>query len=68
MLVARLVPHKAFLNHVRSTGGKAQIILQDLGDGYLGDTMPFELLAKMVELKLDFGIENFKTPQSKGST
>jgi hypothetical protein len=63
-LVEKLVPHKVFLDHVRSTGGRAQIILQDLGDGYLGDTIPFEVLAKMVELKLDFGFELFKVPQN----
>ena len=41
-LVEKLVQHKAFLDHVRSTGGRAQSSLQDLGEGYLGEPIPFE--------------------------
>jgi len=63
-LVDRLMPHKAFFHHVRATGGTAEIIVQFLGDGYFGDNVPLETLAKMVELQLDFGIECFDVPQS----
>lgn len=63
-LVNSLVPHKAFLHHVRATGGRAEIIVQFLGDGYLGDSVPLQTLATMAELQLDFGIECFTMPQS----
>ena len=64
MLVDRLVSHKAFFAGVRATGGEAEIIVQFLGDGYLGDNVPVDTLAKMADLKLDFGIECFVVPQS----
>jgi hypothetical protein len=35
-LVDRLMPHKEFLRQLRATGGKATIIIQLLGDGYVG--------------------------------
>jgi hypothetical protein len=64
-LVNSLTPHKAFLNRVRATGGRAQIIVQFLGDdGYFGDTLPLQTLATMAELQLDLGIECFTVPQS----
>jgi len=63
-LVNSLGPHKAFLHHICTTGGRAQIIVQFLGDGYLGDSVPLSTLAKMAELQLDFGIECFVVPQS----
>jgi hypothetical protein len=62
--VERLLPHKAFLHHLRSTGGRAMLIVQFLGDGYFGDEIGRPTLAKLVELELDFGIECFSTPQS----
>jgi hypothetical protein len=63
-LVGSLAPHKAFLHRVRATGGTAEIIVQFLGDGYLGDSVPLQTLANMSELQLDFGIECFNVPQS----
>ena len=63
-LVDLLAPHKAFLHRVRATGGTAEIIVQFLGDGYLGDNVPLRTLATMTELQLDFGIECFSVPQS----
>lgn len=63
-LVNSLAPHKAFLHHLRATGGSAEIVIQFLGDGYLGDRVPLQTLAKMTELQLDFGIECFTVPQS----
>ena len=64
VLVNSLAPHKAFLHRVRATGGTAEIIVQFLGDGYLGDNVPLQTLATMTELQLDFGIEVFTVPQS----
>jgi hypothetical protein len=63
-LIDSLAPHKAFLHRVRDTGGRAQIIVQFLGDGYLGDTVSLQTLKKMTELQLDFGIECYAVPQS----
>ena len=62
--VDSLVPHKRFLHSVRATGGTAEIIIQFLGDGYFGDSVPLDTLAKMTELQLSFGIECFNLPQS----
>ncbi len=42
--VDSLEPHKAFLTHLRATGGTAQVIVQFLGDGYFGDTVPIDTL------------------------
>jgi hypothetical protein len=64
MLVNRLAPQKEFLALLRATGGHASIIVQFLGDGYFGDTVPSATLAKMADLQLDFGIEVFNVPQS----
>lgn len=63
-LVDRLVAKKAFLAELKSTGGRASVIAQFLGDGYFGDEIPTETLAKLVELGLDLGIECFSVPQS----
>jgi Domain of unknown function (DUF4279) len=63
-LVESLGPHKQFLHSVRATGGTAEIIVQFLGDGYFGDNVPLDTLAKMTDLQLDFGIECFNVPQS----
>jgi hypothetical protein len=59
LLVDRLVPHKEFLHHVRATGGDATLIVQFVTDDYFTDIVPLDTLAKMVELRLDFGIERF---------
>jgi hypothetical protein len=57
-----LVPHRAFLNGLRESGGRAQIIIAFL-DGYFGDDLSQATLAKMAELGLDLGIECFDVPQ-----
>jgi hypothetical protein len=62
--IQTLTPHREFLHRLRASGGEAQIVVQFLGDGYLGDNIPTDTLAKMVELKLDFGIECFSGPQT----
>lgn len=55
---------KAFLAELKSTGGRAVVIVGFLGDGYFGDEIPVETLAKLAELGLDLGIECFSVPQS----
>jgi hypothetical protein len=62
-LIDCIEPHKAFLKELRSTGGKACLILQFLGDGYFGDEVPRTILARLIDLELDFGIECFADPQ-----
>jgi len=62
--VERLQPHKAFLAKLRATGGRACVIIQFLGDGYFGDSIPTATLAKLVDLELDLDIECFTVPQS----
>ena len=62
--VEQLSPLKPAFAHLRSTGGSAEVILQFLGDGYFGDTVPARILALMAELQLDLGIECFIVPQS----
>jgi hypothetical protein len=64
MLVDSLVTHKAFLARLRATGGHATVTVQFLGDGYLGDVVPLDVLIKMADLQLDFGIECFAVPQA----
>ena len=63
-LIQLLMPHKAFLHHVRASGGTTQVIVQFLGDGYLADSVPVGTIAMIAELQLDFGIECFSVPQS----
>jgi hypothetical protein len=62
--VARLEPHKEFFTNLRQTGGSATVIIQFLGDGYLGDELFPSTLAKLGELGLSLGIECFVDPQS----
>jgi hypothetical protein len=63
-LVNRLDPHKAFFNHLVDTGGSAELIIQFLGDGYFGDSLPSRLLTKIGDLRLSLGIEVYTDPQS----
>ena len=64
LLVDRLMPHKDFLCHSRATGGQASIVVQFLGDGYLADQVPLDVLRRLVDLQLGLGIECFSVPQS----
>jgi Domain of unknown function (DUF4279) len=63
-LLDRLEPHKAFFANLRPTGGKASLIIQFLGDGYLSDEISHATLAKLVELGLGLGIECYVDPHS----
>ncbi len=63
-LIAHLEGHKNFLHEIRDSGGESVLMVKFLGDGYFGDNITSETLARMVALKLDFGIEVFNVPQS----
>jgi hypothetical protein len=57
--VDNLMQRKAFLHHVRTTGGHATVIIQFFNDGYMGDQLEPDTLAKLAKLQVDFGIECF---------
>jgi Domain of unknown function (DUF4279) len=63
-LIDCIEPHRAFLKNLRATGGTACVLVQFLGDGYFGDEIPRGILARLVDLELDLGIECFTVPQS----
>jgi hypothetical protein len=63
-LVDSLERHKAFFANLKSTGGRASVIIQFLGDGYLADEIPLATLVKLVELELALAIECYVDPQS----
>lgn len=63
-LVNSLEPHKAFFANLKSTGGRASVIIQFLGDGYLADEIPHVTLVKLVDLELALAIECYVDPQS----
>jgi hypothetical protein len=63
-LLDRLTPHKSFLMELRASGGRGTLIVQFLGDGYFGDTLPLDMLSKLVDLQLDLGLECYTVPQS----
>lgn len=63
-LVNRLEPYKAFLSHLVDTGGRAELIVKFLGDGYFGDSLPSSMLTRIGDLRLDLGIEVYTHPQS----
>jgi hypothetical protein len=64
-LIDDLEPHKTFLRNLRATGGSACIVIQLLGDGYFGEVIDRSVLAKLVDLELDIGVESFIVPQSE---
>jgi Domain of unknown function (DUF4279) len=63
-LVDSLEPHKAFFANLKSTGGRASVVIQFLGDGYLADEIPHATLAKLVDLELALAIECYVDPQA----
>jgi hypothetical protein len=62
--VARLSTSKKFLNSLVASGGDGQIIIQFLGDGYYGDTLPQTTLVKIADLGLGLGLEVYPTRQN----
>jgi hypothetical protein len=65
-LIDCIEPHKAFLKELRSTGGRACLDLQFLGDSYFADEIPQRIPARLIDLELDFGIDCFADAQRKG--
>jgi Domain of unknown function (DUF4279) len=63
-LVDKLEPHKAFLDQIKSTGGTATIGIQFM-DGLLSDEISCTTLARLVNLGLSLGIENFAGAKEK---
>ena len=63
-LLGDIEAHRGFFHELRTAGGSACVILQLLGDGYLGDTLSQEALKRLADLQLDFGIECYIEPQS----
>ncbi|MBA3518097.1 MAG: DUF4279 domain-containing protein [Rhizobiales bacterium] len=63
-LIDRLEPHRAFLKSIQQTGGTSTLIVKFLGDGYFGDDVPIDALARMANLGLALGIECYVVPQS----
>ena len=66
-MIETLAPHTSFFAHLRKTGGSASFNVNFLGDGYFGDNLPYQLLARLAELQLDFGIQCFNVPQNEKS-
>ena len=62
--VGRLAKSREFLHHLRATGGRTQLVVQFLGDGYFGDVIQTATIAQLADLNLDLGIECFADPQS----
>jgi len=40
-------------------------VIQLLGDGYFGEVIDRSVLAKLVDLELEIGVESFVVPQSE---
>jgi len=64
-LIDGLEPHAEFIAQLRSTGGRACVIVQLLGDAYFADEISQDLLKRMSDLGLGLGIESFADPQSE---
>jgi hypothetical protein len=62
--VEELATHKEFLANLKATGGRARVVIQFLGDGYLADEIAPATLATLADLGLALAIECFTNPQS----
>jgi hypothetical protein len=62
-LIDDLEPHQAFLRDLRATGGSACVTIQLLGDGYFGEVINQSILARLVNLQVDLGIESYADTQ-----
>ena len=61
--VEHLKSRRDALARLRETGGQTRLVVQFLGDGFMGDNIPHKTLAAIVELGLDLGIECFTGDQ-----
>jgi len=62
-LIDCIESHRAFLKNLRATGGSACILVQFLGGGHIVEKIPQDVLARLIDLELDFGIECFTDRQ-----
>ncbi|MCC7038603.1 MAG: DUF4279 domain-containing protein [Alphaproteobacteria bacterium] len=58
-LLDLILPHKSFLEKFVSEGGRVNFYLQLSGLVNVGDTLSFNLLSKMAELKIELDVEVF---------
>jgi hypothetical protein len=62
--VESLKSRREALAELRASGGKTELIIQFLGDGYFGDKIGHETLSAIVDLGLSLNIECFVVPQN----
>ncbi len=65
--VAKLEASKDFLNGLAASGGEGEIVVQFLGDGYYGDTLPRTTLARIAQLGLGLGLEVYPVAQNRNA-
>ena len=58
-LIGSLEPHANFLSEIVKTDGTIDVIVHLPGDVNIGDLIPWQVLARLVVLKISFGIEVF---------
>ncbi len=59
LLVTELESHNKFLSDLRLQGGNIYVIVNILGKENIGDVLSWQIMEKMVNLKIDLGIEVF---------
>ena len=63
--VRALEKRALFLRRLLDSGGEVHLSVQFLGDGYFGDAVAPDTLARLARLGVHFGIEVFMVPQSQ---
>jgi len=58
-IMEKLEGKKLFINDLNETGGSVELIFHLDGASYIGDTISWELLARMGKLKINMGVEVF---------
>jgi hypothetical protein len=61
--VTALEKRAGFLRRLIATGGEVDLTVQFLSDGYFGDAIPPDVLARMAQLGVRLGIEVYNIPQ-----
>lgn len=60
-----LEQHKDLFNKIRSQGGRAEFFIGWFSTGNTGDTLPYELLAKLGALKIDLALDVYDGARSE---
>jgi len=55
--IAELYGHKAFFQAMHARGGRAEFFIGWFSAGNSGDTLPWDLLGKLAELKIDLALD-----------